>query len=46
MEEPKLVTHYYFRMGGVDLSGDYLTSYHSTRKTLKKILSKALLSFD
>jgi hypothetical protein len=44
MKKPNVVTHYNSRMGGVDLSDAYLTS--STSKKTKKILSKALPSFD
>jgi hypothetical protein len=46
MEKSKVVTDYNSKMGGVNLSGTYLTGYCSTRKRLKKIISKALLSFD
>jgi hypothetical protein len=35
MEKPKVDTDYNSRMGGVDLSDAYLTSYHSIRKSLK-----------
>jgi hypothetical protein len=40
MEKPKVVIDYNSRMGGVDLSDAYLTSYHSTRKRLKKFYQK------
>jgi hypothetical protein len=46
MDKPKAVIDHNPRMGGVDHSDAYSTSYRSTRETLKKILSKALLSFD
>jgi hypothetical protein len=46
VEKSKVVTDYNSRMGDVDLSDGYLTSYRSTRKRLKKILSKARPSFD
>jgi hypothetical protein len=40
MEKPKVAIDYNSGMGGVDLSDAYLTSYHSTRKTLKKYYQK------
>jgi hypothetical protein len=40
MENSKVVIDYNFGMGGVDLSDACLTSYHSTRKRLKKYCQK------
>jgi hypothetical protein len=40
MEKPKIDTDYNSRMGSVDLSEAYLTSYHSTRKSLKEYYQK------
>jgi hypothetical protein len=40
MEKPKVVTDYNSRMGGMNLSGAYLTSHNSIRKRLKKYYQK------
>jgi hypothetical protein len=40
MEKPKVVIDYNSRMGAVDFSDAYLTSYHSTRRRLKKYCQK------
>jgi hypothetical protein len=43
MEKPTVVIDYNPRMGGVDLSDAYMTSYCSTRKRLKKTIKSTFI---